>query len=285
MKSFLEWLKFNEMALGNTFVRKVKNADGEERADIGFGKNDEKILSRMFPKIKEKLKSFLKGLDFVDIHMYFGMLPIYDWDDTPETKTEKTNKYFFDGETFHGNNLGVKIPKSDIVFVKESTFADSLTPWMMLHTFAHAVFDSVEKGTFIHAEYPKKIRPELMKAVNSSLGIMRYLKNKLSSEELYMFFPMGSLRKLIDKQKGKKVQSRFDLIEDELYREMFVYYLTKGGKIPTPSGYREMFKSNKRMDNEIDEILLKVQSLSDQLRNVLEACRGDVVIDTRSNKG
>ena len=156
---------------------------------------------------------------------------------------------------------------------------------MMLHTFAHAVFDSVEKGTFIHAEYPKKIRPQLMKAVNSSLGIMRYLKNKLSSEELYMFFPMGSLRKLIDKQKGKKVQSHFDLIEDELYREMFVYYLTKGGKIPTPSGYREMFKSNKRMDNEIDEILLKVQSLSDQLRNVLEACRGDVVIDTRSNKG
>ena len=41
-----------------------------------------------------------------------------------------------------------------------------------------------------------------------------------------MFFPMGSLRKLIVKQKGKKVQSRFDLIEDELYREMFVYYLT-----------------------------------------------------------
>jgi hypothetical protein len=61
---------------------------------------------------------------------------------------------------------------------------------------------------------------------------------------------------------------------------MFVYYLTKGGKIPVPSDYKEKLSPYKS-ESEISEILASIQELSDAFKNILEACRGDVFTDSR----
>jgi hypothetical protein len=273
MISFFEWLKLNEMALGHTF--------NPEKSGY-FSGNDQKIVGQMFPKIKSKLKSFLKKLDFVTIHMYFGIPPVMAFGDSGEQFVKKLRQYFFDGETFYGNNLGIKIPKSDIVFVKQGTFADSLSPWMILHTFAHAAIDSVIDGTFINVDFGNFQRPALEKAVWSAIAVNRKLKNLGVGESLlYIFFPMGSLRKSIKMNKGEKVQKGFELNDNELFREMFVYYLTKGGNIPIPSDYKEKLSPYKS-ESEVSEILASIQELSDAFKNILEACRGDVLTDSRS---
>jgi hypothetical protein len=271
MISFFEWLKLNEMALGHTF--------NPEKSGY-FSGNDQKIVGQMFPKIKSKLKSFLQKLDFVTIHMYFGNPPVMAFGDSGEQLVKKLRQYFFDGETFYGNNLGVKIPKSDIVFVKQGTFADALSPWMILHTFAHAVIDPVVEGTFINVEFGNFQRPELEKAVWEAFAADRKLN--LRESMLYIFFPMGSLRKLIKMSKGEKVQKGFELNDNELFREMFVYYLTKGGKIPIPSDYKEKLAGYGKSESEISEILVNIEKLSDAFKNILEACRGDVLTDSRS---
>ena len=270
MISFFEWLKLNEMALGHTF--------NPEKSGY-FSGADRKIMGEMFPKIKSKLKSFLQKLDFVTIHMYFGNPPVMAFGDSGEQWVKKLRQYFFDGETFYGNNLGVKIPKSDIVFVKQGSFADSLSPWMILHTFAHAVIDPVVEGTFINVEFGNFQRPALEKAVWEAFAADRKLNLRESMQ--YIFFPMGSLRKLIKMSKGEKVQKGFELNDNELFREMFVYYLTKGGKIPVPSDYKEKLADYNKSESEIREILANIQELSDAFKDILEACRGDVFTDSR----
>jgi hypothetical protein len=93
---------------------------------------------------------------------------------------------------------------------------------------------------------------------------------------------MGSLRKDIKQRKGEKVQRDFELNDNELFREMFVYYLTKGGKIPIPSDYKEKLAGYGKSESEVSEILASIQELSDAFKNILEACRGDVLTDSRS---
>lgn len=260
-----------EMALGHTFT--------PEKSGY-FSGNDKKIMGHMFPKIQSKLKSFLKNLDFVTIHMYFGVPPVMAIGDSGEQWVKKLRQYFFDGVSFYGDeSLGVKIPKSDIVFVKQGSFADSLTPWMILHTFAHAVIDPVLEGTTINRAFGNLQKPALEKAVDDAFAANRKLK--VSKDMLYIFFPMGSLRKFIKMSKGEKVQKGFELNDNELFREMFVYYLTKGGKIPVPSDYKEKLAAYGESESEISEIIVNIQKLSDAFKSILEACRGDVLTDSR----
>jgi hypothetical protein len=154
---------------------------------------------------------------------------------------------------------------------------------MILHTFAHAAIDSVIDGTFINVDFGNFQRPALEKAVWSAIAVNRKLKNLGVGESLlYIFFPMGSLRKSIKMNKGEKVQKGFELNDNELFREMFVYYLTKGGKIPIPSDYKEKLAGYGKSESEVSEILASIQELSDAFKNILEACRGDVLTDSRS---
>ena len=270
MKRFKEWFRMYEMALGNTF-------QGSGR----FSGVDNKLMGRMFPKIKEKLKSFLQHLDFVDIHMYFGTPPVGDWSDTDVVKVDKLRNYFFNGgEGEDGSVLDVRVPSSDIVFVKQGSFADALTPWMILHTFAHAVIDVVLEGTSNHRDFANVKRPKLQAAVLSALKKINELG--LNRSGLYIFFPMGSLRKSIAQESGGKVQKGFQLIDNELYREMFVYYLTKGGKIPIPGDYKEKLMSIAgRSDMDAEKTVSKIQEISNEFKNILESCRGDVLTDGR----
>lgn len=273
MKRFKEWFRMCEMALGHTF-----NKGGGY-----FQGTDRKIMGEMFPKIESKLKSFLQKLDFVKIHMYFGTPPVMAIGDSGEQWVEKLRQFFFDGASFYGDQvLGVKLPKSDIVFVKQGSFADALSPWMILHTFAHAVIDPVLEGTTINRAFGNFQRPALEKAVWASFAANRKLRNLGVTEGLlYIFFPMGSLRKFIKMSKGEKVQKGFELNDNELFREMFVYYLTKGGKIPVPSDYKEKLADYNKSESEIREILANIQELSDAFKNILESCRGDVFTDSR----
>jgi hypothetical protein len=272
MKSFFEWLKLNEMALGQTF----------KGGGAAFHGADRKIMGEMFPKIESKLKSFLQKLDFVTIHMYFGTPPVMAYGDSGEQWVKKLRQFFFDGASFYGDRvLGVKLPKSDIVFVKQGSFADALSPWMILHTFAHSVIDPAMEGTTINRAFGNYQRPALEKKVWEAVTANRKLRNLgVTGSLLYIFFPMGSLRKDIKQRKGEKVQRDFELNDNELFREMFVYYLTKGGKIPVPSDYKEKLSPYKS-ESEISEILASIQELSDAFKNILEACRGDVFTDSR----
>lgn len=121
---------------------------GSRYGSSGWGHNfkggDKKIIEnpRNFKLIMSGLEKKLEKLGIVNIHFYFG----YPKDDiksgfTISKELTKDNynqlKNYFYGRAPDGMNIS----KHDIVYMKTSTAADPLTPWLILHTFAHGLFD------------------------------------------------------------------------------------------------------------------------------------------------
>ncbi len=112
---------------------------GKSAWDHGFEDSDKKIIEnpRNFELIMSKLEKKLAKLDFANIHFYFGR-PV----DEKFIDFEKTeNGYRLIKNYFFGRD-GLNIPENDIVYIKLGTIADPLTPWLILHTFAHGIMDT-----------------------------------------------------------------------------------------------------------------------------------------------
>jgi hypothetical protein len=183
--------------------------------------------------------------------------------------------HFFNGVP-DANGITRQVPKNDIVFMKEGSFGNTLTPWMILHTFAHSIFDV----TFISSIGidRSKILSKVRDASNIALQLGDiYNRGILNLKDLYLIFPMGSLRKYnkgVEKYPHIDDPSVFsDLDNEELFREMFVYYLTKGGTIPLKPDVQKLPNPEK--------IAKLVYDLSKSFRAILEACRGEVMFDYR----
>jgi hypothetical protein len=182
-------------------------------------------------------------------------------------------KYFFDK-----NN----IPKEDIVFLKSKSQGDLLTPWMILHNMAHAVFEmgnGSSKDAIDRIIY-KLVRSLTFGETTFALDILRLkLDPKLSplkpNEILSLLFNFASVK--------SNVQS-----EDELIYEIFVSYLYGGGKLKRPVGdklnkltiFCNQKSSVKHTENYVSELVDDAfTKIEEEIRKSLDYCRGKVIED------
>jgi len=258
---------------------------GEEREanfiKHGFSEKDIKYVTGMYKKpidisSKGKLRggiisvldtvlSRVKGFDF---HIYFG-----------EFYSNSTVEQFF----FDKN----KIPKDDIVFIKNASSGDLLTPWMILHTMAHAAFQSGNKDSeeLIYLRLKKMFVS--LSASNNWNDLDEMIENP-NDEILSNLFNFASARSsLTSWSTGKVAKSRL-ISGQELVYEIFVSYLYGGGKLKRPVGEKLSKLTNlisQKYDNDYDENYISrlvdsvFSGIEEIINEVLESCRGKVIAD------
>jgi len=178
-------------------------------------------------------------------------------------------KYFFD-----------KIPEEDIVFLKSKSQGDLLTPWMILHNMAHAVFEmgNGDSKDAINRIIYKLVRSLTFGETPFTLDMLR-LNPKLSpyrpNEILSLLFNFASVK--------SSVQG-----EDELIYEIFVSYLYGGGKLKRPVGdklnkltiFCNQKSSVKHTENYVSELVEDAfTKIEEEIKTSLEYCRGKVIED------
>lgn len=213
------------------------------------------------------LEAVLARVKNFNFHIYFGDID----SNYPE--------YFFEKN---------KIPRKDIVFVKNSSQGDLLTPWMILHNMGHAVFEMFEFETGDDSSVN-----EISDTVNNLINnltfdgktpfINVYTNNgdDLSfkpKEILSLLFNFASVKSTVE---DKAVQD-----QEELAYEIFVYYLYGGGKLKRPD-FKKLTKfCNQKLylikhtENYVEKLVnIAFYKIENQIRKVLELCRGKVIED------
>ena len=278
---FSEWVRLREMALGSLSRvgkhSKLRVYDPSQKSNdddlTNFHGPDKKMWSSdITPKMHEKLKMLLRRLGDVDIHVVLGTPPVWHYTETDAEKYKKLKDFFFDDGDSYSGKLGFRVPKKDIVYIKANSFADPLTPWMLMHSLAHTLFDERGLGNFSHM-----IKDKLSSA-RGQVGV------HADEKVLYIFFPMGSLRKSIRQTATgnyEKLLSGRPITPAELIREMFVYFLSQGGKIPIPPDAIEKMSQMGVAGADAQRIIQQVKDTESYFSQLLEACRGEVLYDYR----
>ena len=249
----------------------------------GFSEKDIKYVTGMYKKpidisSKGKLRggiisvldtvlSRVKGFDF---HIYFGDFSSY----------LSAEEFFFDKN---------KIPKDDIVFIKRGSSGDLLTPWMILHTMAHAAFQSEQYGKVSEEIIYSRLQRMFvsLSGDNNWHDLDEMIKNP-DDEILSNLFNFASARSsLTFWGTGKVAKSRL-LNAQELVYEIFVSYLYGGGKLKRPTG-EKLGKLTKliseKYDNDYDKNYISrlvdsvFSGIEEIINKFLELCRGKVIAD------
>jgi hypothetical protein len=217
--------------------------------------------------VLDTVLSRVKGFDF---HIYFG-----------EFYSDSTVEQFF----FDKN----KIPKDDIVFIKKGSSGDLLTPWMILHTMAHAAFQSEQYGKVSEELiYSRLQRMFVSLSGNNNWNDLDEIIKNPDDEILSNLFNFASARSSLTSWSiGKVAKSRI-LDAQELVYEIFVSYLYGGGKLKRPAG-EKLSKLTKlisqKYDNDYDENYISrlvdsvFSGIEEIINQVLESCRGKVIAD------
>lgn len=285
MLKFSEFLKLRcmqEMALGRVMASRGAAGGveafgpGAGKLPDGFNPTDTRLVSS--EKHREKLKMLLSKLAGTDIHVVFGLPTVGQpgKQSNFEMPYERLRDFFFNGARDDQGNEGFRLPKDDIVFIKPRSFGDPLTPWLLMHTMAHALFDFRPRHIFDKVED------------NLSYSRSGPLIASVDPKILYVFFPMGSLRKLLRGQEtGKQDKWVFDkdggvtLNSTEMFREMFVYFLSKGGSIPMPANAVEQVDALKQPHTNTQYYIDLAKEVETYFKDVLSACKGEVLVDDR----
>jgi hypothetical protein len=168
MKTFYQFLEALR-TVGGIHLTPHGWVNKQEEDDGTVARNDRYFKAAGKTKVIPTLYEVLGRNSNFPIHIYFGThQEIYDQVDTKslgfygkkEALAEKYDKYFFENEKF-------KIPRSDIVYVKEMIGGDVWTPWIVLHGLGHTLFDKKNKVPYHSAIVLKVIQTYL------SYGIMQ----------------------------------------------------------------------------------------------------------------
>jgi hypothetical protein len=273
-----------------------------------FTPSDEKYISKMYAANNTKgiingLDKMLSKVDDYDFHIFMGKPFFYGkYKDGKPYRQEMVHssdlkKYFF--ET-------IKIPKDDIVFNKQSSSGDILTPWMILHSMAHAIFLSkLNTIKFLLYNFFDKITkvsdddPNIADSEKSIMGfsihqqswgqanlnhIINLPEPNTKSEILPLLFNFKSVRTInplnveIDKVKMGRVSD-----VDELVHELFVYYLINGLEIPMPSQQNINKILSYTMHTDVEHLTFDIKTLFDNIKydfkQRLKQCKGQVFTD------
>lgn len=217
------------------------------------------------------LDKVLSRVEDFNFHIYLGDFSSY----------LSAEKFFFDKN---------KIPKDDIVFIKKGSSGDLLTPWMILHTMAHAAFQSEQYGKvseeLIYSRL-KRMFVSLSGNNNNWNDLDEMIKNP-DDEILSNLFNFASARSSLTSWSiGKVAKSRL-LDAQELVYEIFVSYLYGGGKLKRPTG-EKLGKLTKliseKYDNDYDKNYISrlvdsvFSGIEEIINKVLESYRGKVISD------
>jgi hypothetical protein len=313
---------------------------GSRYGSSGWGHNfkdgDKKIIEnpRNFKLIMSGLEKKLEKLGIVNIHFYFG----YPKDDIKSGFTirkELTKDNYDQLKNYFYGRDGMNISKSDIVYMKTSTAADPLTPWLILHTFAHGIFDrgSLARTADYGNTYMNKIQEDCVRAENL---VKELLKDFLVSP-MYPQFYQGWINVLKDGNKealytdeeiqkiignitidfltilfpsiwsikeafkiisgarsGQFIKSKMDLEQalnsGELQMEIFVFWLTQGGRLPiVDPNYKvklqKLFagREPENFDSLLEGLESRFNEIAASYRSIIDGCRGEVIMDRRGS--
>jgi hypothetical protein len=247
----------------------------------GFSEKDIKYITGMYKRplvisssgklrggIIAVLDKVLSRVEDFKINIFFG-----------EFSSNSTVEQFFFNK--------YKIPKDHIVFLKKGSSGDLLTPWMILHTMAHAAFQSGNKDSE-ELIYLRLKRMFVSLSGNNNWNDLDEMIENPNDEILSNLFNFASARSsLTSWSTGKVAKSRL-ISGQELVYEIFVSYLYGGGKLKRPTG-EKLSKLTKlisqKYDNDYDENYISrlvdsvFSGIEEIINEVLESCRGKVIAD------
>lgn len=263
-----------------------------------FNPSDEKYINKMYAANNTKgiingLDKMLSKVDDFDFHIFMGKPFFYGkYKDGKPYRQEMVHssdlkKYFF--ET-------IKIPKDDIVFNKQSSSGDILTPWMILHSMAHAIFLSkvntikfllynfFDKITKVSDDDPNIADHQQSWGQANLNHIINLPEPNTKSEILPLLFNFKSVRTInpLNVETDKVKMGRVSDV-DELVHELFVYYLINGLEIPIPSQQNINKILSYTMHTDIEHLTFDIKTLFDNIESdfyqKLRQCRGKVFTD------
>ena len=247
----------------------------------GFSEKDIKYITGMYKRplvisssgklrggIIAVLDEVLSRVEDFNFHIYLGDFSSY----------LSAEEFFFDKD---------KIPKDHIVFIKKGSSGDLLTPWMILHTMAHAAFQSGNKDSE-ELIYLRLKRMFVSLSANNHWNDLDEMIENPNDEILSNLFNFASARSSSTSwSTGKVAKSRL-ISGQELVYEIFVSYLYGGGKLKRPAG-EKLSKLTKlisqKYDNDYDESYISrlvdsvFSGIEKIINEVLESCRGKVIAD------
>ena len=248
----------------------------------GFSEKDIKYITGMYKRplvisssgklrggIIAVLEEVLSRVEDFNFHIYLGDFSSY----------LSAEEFFFDK----------KIPKDHIVFIKRGSSGDLLTPWMILHTMAHAAFQSEQYGKVSEEIIYSRLQRMFvsLSGDNNWHDLDEMIKNP-DDEILSNLFNFASARSSSTFWgTGKVAKSRL-LNAQELVYEIFVSYLYGGGKLKRPTG-EKLGKLTKliseKYDNDYDKNYISrlvdsvFSGIEEIINKVLKSCRGKVIAD------
>ena len=248
----------------------------------GFSEKDIKYITGMYKRplvisssgklrggIIAVLDEVLSRVEDFNFHIYLGDFSSY----------LSAEEFFFDK----------KIPKDHIVFIKRGSSGDLLTPWMILHTMAHAAFQSEQYGKVSEEIIYSRLQRMFvsLSGDNNWHDLDEMIKNP-DDEILSNLFNFASARSSSTFWgTGKVAKSRL-LNAQELVYEIFVSYLYGGGKLKRPTG-EKLGKLTKliseKYDNDYDKNYISrlvdsvFSGIEEIINKVLKSCRGKVIAD------
>ena len=247
----------------------------------GFSEKDIKYITGMYKRplvisssgklrggIIAVLDEVLSRVEDFNFHIYLGDFSSY----------LSAEEFFFDKD---------KIPKAHIVFIKKGSSGDLLTPWMILHTMAHAAFQSGNKDSE-ELIYLRLKRMFVSLSANNHWNDLDEMIENPNDEILSNLFNFASARSSSTSwSTGKVAKSRL-ISGQELVYEIFVSYLYGGGKLKRPAG-EKLSKLTKlisqKYDNDYDESYISrlvdsvFSGIEKIINEVLKSCRGKVIAD------
>lgn len=285
MKTFYQFLE----ALSSHGGFTMPHGDRGNKIEVkGLGKKDVQYITGMYKKpvtvsdsgrlrggIIAVLDTVLSRVKDFNFHIYFGKYIAYDLN---------SDEYFF------GKN---NIPKEDIVFIKSKSQGELLTPWIILHNMAHAVF---QHGNLDSLDAIKLIIKKLIVDLSTrsdydKKSLVWFELDKLiadPNEILSSLFNFASTRSSVKRYKNDKVAVSRVLDQAELVYEIFVSYLYGGGKLKRPVGDK-LNKLTVLINQEydvgytenyiyelIDAAFAKIEK---KIKKSLDYCRGKIIED------
>jgi hypothetical protein len=277
MKTFFQFL---EALSGVSGIPVDKMYQNKTNRFHGFNKQDINIFETpsRFKAVINKVEKLLSKVDFVDIHMFIGL----------PTKDEMIN-------------MKKNINPNEIIFVKQISTGDILTPWMLLHTLAHAIldgWDNLEKLSMALDECLRnmhlidKFRAGLSNITAFAQKPWRDEEEKTEQRKEYqrfhdiaiLLFPWKSMRSFSaefmhptfdPKTKRENTgESGFQLLTTlEFYIDFYVYWLVKGGKIPINPEIQKYLPPDKTLS----DLATELQKVSNTMMEITNFVKGKII--------
>jgi len=231
----------------------------------------------------------------LDIHIYFGSMSLNSFPEEVKGRSlyQKYQNYFF-------NYL--KIPKTDIVYIKTVPGGDVWKPWIVIHGLAHAIY--YDKVVNNHLELTKiysiynlfndffsNLMPPLFFDKLKKRGYYSDLLDQMIvdvSTRIDFIAPVFKFKSAQQSEiSGPGEPKKFGGLTDkqEFIFEVFTWYIWNGQKLPRPqisdfvkSKYSTLFdyKSPEQFVEAFNELFTQ---LEDIFRSDLDKIKGHVVID------